>query len=108
MIVLPAREVHRVMRESDQTTPADEGDQERYEGGSIFSASDDEESDFDWIVFVLRTSALIVFGATIITSVELSLNQDVDWINVMRLAVLPFVGGMLVLAAGELVDRQGD
>lgn len=63
---------------------------------------------FDWIVFVLRASALVTIGAMLITSVDLSRNQGADWLTVMRLAILPFVGGMLLLAAAELADRRGD
>ena len=63
---------------------------------------------FDWIVFIIRTSALLTFGATLMTSFDLSRNQGAEWLTVMRLAILPFVGGMLLLAAAELIDRRGD
>lgn len=69
---------------------------------------EDDEPEFDWIVFLFRVAALVTFGATLITAIDLSRNQDVEWQTVMRLSILPFVGGMLVLAAGELLDRRGE
>ncbi len=69
---------------------------------------DDLEPSFDWIVFLLRASALLAVGAMLITSIDLSRNQGAEWLTVMRLAILPFVGAMLLLAAAELIDRRGD
>ncbi len=87
-----------------------EDDRERFDQTSqgIDPYDFDDEPSFDWIVFILRVSALLVLGATLITSVDLSRNQDVEWLTVMRLSILPFVGGMLLLAAAELIDRRGD
>ena len=72
---------------------------------------DDFEDDvpgFDWIVFMLRISAVVTFGATVITAIDVSRNQDQEWLTVMRISILPFVGGMLLLAAAELIDRRED
>lgn len=72
------------------------------------SDGEDEYGGVDWVVFLVRASALIIFGATLVTSFDLSLNQGADWLTVMRLAMLPFAGGVLLVAAAELVDRSGD
>lgn len=87
-----------------------ESDSEAHDSTSTDYEDEDEDEapDFDWIVFLFRVAALVTFGATLITSIDLSRNQDVEWQTVMRLSILPFVGGMLVLAAGELIDRRGD
>ena len=66
------------------------------------------ERGVDWVVFLVRVSGFAALGAMLITSVDLSLNQGADWVTVMRLAMLPFVGGVLLLAAAELIDRRGD
>ena len=68
----------------------------------------EDEIAFDWTVFIIRAAAFVIFGATLITSYDLSFNEEQHWLTVMRLAVLPFAAGMLVLAAAELVDRRGD
>lgn len=68
----------------------------------------EDEPAFNWVVFLLRVSALLTFGAMLITSVDLSRNQGAAWLPVMRLAILPFVGGVLILAAAELVDRRDE
>ena len=88
----------------------EQGNDQDQELGQHSSDWDDDESrpGFDWIVFALRVSALVSIGAMLITSVDLSRSQGVDWITVMRLAILPFVGAMLLLAAAELIDRRGD
>ncbi len=93
------------MRQTGQTGSSDD---EVRRFGEDEGPFDYEEPAFDWIVFLLRVGALLTLGATLITSVDLSRNQDVEWLTVMRLAILPFVGGMLLLAVGELIDRRGD
>ena len=89
------------MRETDSPGPVEDST------AGLEVANDDtyleDDSEFDWIVFLLRVSALVTFGATLIVAVDLSLNQDVEWQTVMRLSILPFVGGMLLLAAAELL-----
>jgi hypothetical protein len=72
---------------------------------------DDDEADvegIDWAVFIIRASAVIALGAMLITSVDLSFNQGADWKTVMRFSILPFTGGVLLLAAAELIERIGD
>lgn len=97
------------MQETGSSSSTDqEGQEDSSTGESDGYDYEDEEPAFDWIVFAFRVSALVTFGATLITSIDLSLNQDVEWQSVLRLSILPFVGGMLVLAAGELLDRRGD
>ncbi len=68
----------------------------------------DDAVEFDWPVFMFRVAAMVIFGATLITSYDLSFNEQQHWLTVMRLAVLPFAAGMLVLAAAEFLDRRGD
>ncbi len=75
----------------------------------VDSFEDDfDDAPFDWVVFALRAAAFVTFGAMLVTSIDFSLNQGWDWMTTMRVSILPFVGGMLLLAAGELIDRQGD
>lgn len=69
---------------------------------------DDAEPGIDWVVFLIRISGFVTLGAMLATSVDLSTNQGAEWQTVMRLAVLPFVGGVLLLAAAELIDRRED
>lgn len=69
---------------------------------------DDAEPGIDWVVFLIRISGFVVIGAMLATSIDLSTNQGAEWLTVMRLAVVPFVGGVLLLAAAELIDRSGD
>lgn len=95
---------------SDEQTSHEEGiligDQS--DESSVDSDEWDDEPSFDWVVFLLRASALVTIGAMLMTSVDLSRNQGADWVTVMRLAILPFVGAMLLLAGAELIDRKGD
>lgn len=118
------RETGSDASEDDAASPGDgdpagqaeaEGVSDAAQGGAAEDAEDvdsfeDEFDDapFDWVVFALRAAAFVTFGAMLVTSIDFSLNQGWDWMTTMRVSILPFVGGMLLLAAGELIDRQGD
>ncbi len=98
------------MQQTDSGDRVDNDDETSPDDSDFDDLDEDDEDEpaFDWIVFLFRASAVITFGATLITSINLSQNLGAEWAEVMRFAILPFVGGMLVLAAGELIDRQSD
>lgn len=96
------------MRETGQSSSPEDDDRQEFGRDSADYDHEDDVPGFDWIVFILRAAALVTLGATLVTAVDLSQNQDAVWLTVMRFSILPFAAGMLVLAAGELIDRSGD
>jgi hypothetical protein len=93
---------------NDEPTPPEIDSSEMAESITYEEATIvDEHFGMDWPVLIIRAAAMITFGATLITSFDISLNLGADWLTVMRAAILPFVGGALLLAAGELLNRVG-
>lgn len=96
------------MQRDEQENGLVDDSQSESEVADELEYDDEPEPDFDWAVFAIRASGFVVLGAILVTSVDLSFNQAFDWLTIMRGAILPFVGGMLLLAAAELIDRRGD
>lgn len=85
------------MNEQNDPSEIEEFDEEEF---------DEVDIGFDWIVFFGRISALLVFGATLGTSFEVSFNQGAEWATVMRLAIQPFALGVVILVLVEMLDRR--
>jgi hypothetical protein len=67
-----------------------------------------EPLGFDWPVFLGRTAGLVVVGAMLVTAVDLSFNRGLDWLDILRVSILPFSAGAALMLLAELLDRQGE
>ena len=70
---------------------------------------DDDAGMFDdWPVFLARLAGLICLAATLITAMYLLSEPSLEWHDVMRVSILPFAAGALLLVSAEVLDRLGD
>jgi hypothetical protein len=46
------------------------------------------ETGINWVVFLVRASAIVVLGAMLITSFDLSQSRGAEWPEIMRVAIL--------------------
>ena len=76
---------------------------------------DDDEGDedvggfeFDWPVFLGRAAGLVLLGGMLVSAVDLSFNRGLDWLDVLRLSLVPFGAAAALLLVAELLDRYGE
>ena len=60
------------------------------------------------MVLLIRMAGLFVIAATVVSAIDYSINQNAGWLDITRVALVPFAAGVLILAAAEVIDRLGD